>query len=324
MLAERHGVHLALHKVKLRGAWEGLVAPRRQLCHGDKVFGADLRRFERLHVNLLIALLLHSEGACRQRALLVCHIMATAGEGKTVEVEHVRRLLLLIFGDLRTALAELAFVVHVVHAPLTRTPQLQLLHLLSKVAGDVPLAVPLLRGTVQLLEHRLCLGRLAHVLQHRSLVLLGLRLTQPGAVEDLQAVLEQQLRELKVLVLQDLHELVLALLQVLDRQDRKDLLLRGDALVRVVKDLAQLALQPMGIDLLDVDDVLALLLLLLFHVIFINSRHMNSSVVSVFVHLGLVVVIVIVIIVADLAEKIALLVVLVVLVKDNGYAGGII
>mmetsp|Transcript_43379 Transcript_43379/g.114247 ORF Transcript_43379/g.114247 Transcript_43379/m.114247 type:complete len:216 (+) Transcript_43379:5646-6293(+) len=83
-----------------------------------------------------------------------------------------------------------------------------------------------------------------------------------------------------------------------------------------MKDLAQLTLKPMGIDLLNIDQVLCLLLLL-FLLIFFDSRHMNSTLVLVIIHLTPIVVIVVTLL-TNLAEPVALLVVLVIFIKDNG------
>mmetsp|Transcript_113777 Transcript_113777/g.326944 ORF Transcript_113777/g.326944 Transcript_113777/m.326944 type:complete len:647 (+) Transcript_113777:4106-6046(+) len=326
VLAESHRIDLALHVIELLRAGEALVAPRGELRHGDEVVAPDVRLLEGLDVHLLVTLLLHPERACGQLALLVRHVMAATGEGQGLQVEHVRGLLLLLFGDFGAALAELRvpLVVERGGVALSRAPQLQLLHLLPEVPSHVLFAVALLRGTVELLKHGLRFRRLAHVLEHGVFVVLRLGLTEPCAVQDFQPVLQEQLRELEVLVLQHLHQLVLALLQVLDGEDRQDLLLSGDALVRVRKNLAELALQPVGVDLLDVDHVLALLLLLLLLLVLLDGRHVNAPVVAVVVELAAFVVVVIVVVVADLADPVPLLVVLVVLVENDGDAGGVV
>mmetsp|Transcript_112262 Transcript_112262/g.317541 ORF Transcript_112262/g.317541 Transcript_112262/m.317541 type:complete len:630 (+) Transcript_112262:4722-6611(+) len=318
VLREGNGEDLALHVVQLLGAREGLLAPRRQLGKGNEVLRTHLGHLEGLHVHLLVALFLHAEGAAGQLALGIRHVVAALVEGQALEVQHVRGLLLLFLRDLLlAAAAEASLVIHCVSIALAGAPHLELPDLLPQVPRDVALTVALLRGTVQLLKHRLRVGRLAHVLKHGVLLLLSLRLTEPGAVQDLEAVLQQQLRELEVLVLQHLHQPVLALLQVLDGQDRQDLLLGGDALVGVMEDLAQLALQPMRVDLLDVDDVLALFFFVLLLLLLVNRCHVDAALILVILHLATALLLVVVALVADLAQPVSLLLVLVVFIEDN-------
>mmetsp|Transcript_117329 Transcript_117329/g.373813 ORF Transcript_117329/g.373813 Transcript_117329/m.373813 type:complete len:463 (+) Transcript_117329:4361-5749(+) len=151
VLAERNGIHLALHRVQLRGTREGLAAPGRKLRDLDEILRVDVGSLEGLDVNLLVALLLHAEGAGGQLALLVGHVMAAAREGQRVQVEHVRGLLLLLLRDPSLASAEGCIIVQGIGIPLAGLSHLQLLDLLSQVPRHIPLAVALLRGAVQLL-----------------------------------------------------------------------------------------------------------------------------------------------------------------------------
>mmetsp|Transcript_75394 Transcript_75394/g.157136 ORF Transcript_75394/g.157136 Transcript_75394/m.157136 type:complete len:324 (+) Transcript_75394:5324-6295(+) len=271
-------------------------------------------------MNLFVALLLDTEGSSRQLALLVGHEVTSSGEGQALQVQHVRRLLLLILSDPSLA-SESPFIVEV-RVPLTSAQLLKLLDLLSQVPRHVALAISLLRGTVQFFEDRLGLGCLLHVLEHGILLLLGLCLTQSGTVQDLEPVSKEELRELEIFVLQHLHQPVLTLLQVLDGQDGQNFLLGGDTLVGIGEDLAELTLKPMRIDLLNLDVVLPLLpvFLLLFVV---DGCDVDTAVVAIIVHLAFIVVIV-VIIFTDLSEEIALSIVLIIFVEDDSDTGGVI
>mmetsp|Transcript_38643 Transcript_38643/g.96759 ORF Transcript_38643/g.96759 Transcript_38643/m.96759 type:complete len:279 (+) Transcript_38643:635-1471(+) len=209
-------------------------------------------------MNLVIALLLESEGALRQFAPLVGHEVTPLGEGNGVEVHHVGGLLHVPRIHCRQRSTDALTFVGLSGGLSGLLAQLG--SLLPDVAPELLLLVASEVDPLELLEHLLALGRGSHLLVNRRFLVVGLRLPESRAVEELPPVLEDEFGKVEVLVLEDEDQLVLALLQVRGRQDRQYLLLCGDDDIGVGVELAQLALQPMRINLGDVEAVLVPLL----------------------------------------------------------------
>mmetsp|Transcript_717 Transcript_717/g.1489 ORF Transcript_717/g.1489 Transcript_717/m.1489 type:complete len:538 (+) Transcript_717:5157-6770(+) len=248
---ERAVVHPALDAVELVHALEGGARPLRHVGHLDQllVLGEGLG-LERGHVHLLVPLLLRAVRPRRQLAPLVAHQVAPLGEGQRLQLQRTspRRRRPSLLPLLRRSLVGGVAVAQA--ARLLADPALH---------GVLALAGGGARG-VELLED---LGRLRgplHLRLDARHLRLVLRARQPGAPDDLAAVLQQHLDQRELVHVQQQHQVVLDVHVLARLQRLQNLLgqLLREPLVllhRIPERLGHLALQPVRVDVLDIETV---------------------------------------------------------------------
>eukprot|EP00965_Chrysotila_dentata_P195808 6177196-Pleurochrysis_carterae.AAC.1 len=199
-------VDARLDAVERLHALEGGARPLGHRVDGhERLLLGEGLGLERGHVHLLVALLLHAEGAAGQLALLVGHQVAARLEGQRLEVEHVApdaRLAGLGHGGehvLRHGAGRVFACAHPGEVGrLLAHARLELLRL----GEDLVRLEPRAR---QLVEHLGHLRVLAHPAQQLGALGLALRLRETRAHRDLPPVAEQQLDQVELVVVEQDH-----------------------------------------------------------------------------------------------------------------------
>ena len=320
----------APHKDRLR--------PLGQRAHENALTSLLGRRSLCRNVHLLVALLGHALRARWELEHLVAHKVTTLRECHRLEIEQSSR------GTNAAHLTAAALVVAVVvggseilgHRVLCQSTCLESNRTLECLGGR-----ELIARALQLVDntnaHRVRkLG--THLVIDRLALGIRLRLRTTCAVHDLGTVDEKQLDEIKVLKVQQAHELVLAIAVVRARQVAEQSQHLGRQSLcrqRILLKLGDLALQPVGVDLTRIDmECIVIATVLGFHVVVVvalsaaaatgatiaagTKYHVTGRVDAGgrVVVLGLVVV--------DLEALLLLVLVILVVEHDSDTAGGII
>mmetsp|Transcript_62196 Transcript_62196/g.148188 ORF Transcript_62196/g.148188 Transcript_62196/m.148188 type:complete len:1090 (-) Transcript_62196:715-3984(-) len=266
---QRGFVHPGLDAVKRVGAIKGRARPLGELRDLlEHVVVVDV--LHRGHEHLLVALVGDALGALRQLAPLVRHQVPLLGESEGLEIKHdARRRARLAVQLCRGAVRHL----HVLRRrPLLAEPADLLPETLLHLA--LALALRLVREGERV-QDRAALREFVHLHPDRLLLRLILGLAEEGAVDDGEAVREEQLDEVELLVVQQDHQAVLDLALILRLHDLHHLGGHFHSVVVVVDAalLLHLPLQPVRVQRERVQLVIASALVRHLVVIVLQTDH---------------------------------------------------